>query len=242
MANVYPLPRCLPGSTTYSDQNRVRREVAINGAPSLAVEIAPRVIVEVSGQVVRELRSDLVIFLDRLAGGIGYAAVWDLERRRFGWDGAPALNTSTGAEFWHVQGKTDLYNDDAADGTTWRSIFALANGGASAGATSLAVDGLLPGEVLPRGCFARIGDYRYFLTTTVTANVSGEATLSLATPLRSDVANNQGIRVPGDLFVGQLFGPPEIGLSDFDGVGDFQMRFQEVYAAEVVGGFTFVVD
>lgn len=242
MANVYIWPRYITGSLKYSDQSRVRREVAINGAPSLAVEIEPRVTIEVGGTIARDRRPDLDIFLDRMGGGTAYAGLWDMDRVRFGWDGVPALRTSDGAEFWHVTGRTSLYNDDAADGTTWRSIFALANGAASAGATSLAVDGLLPGEVIPRGSFIRIGDFRHTITASVTANGSGEATLSLARPLRANVADNAGVRIPGDFCVCQLFGPPDIDAKDSDGVGDFKLTFLEVYAGEVVGGFTYVVD
>lgn len=242
MANVYPFPYCLGTNTTFGDQNRVRREIAINGAPSLAVEIAPRVPIEISGQIVRANRSDWVIFRNRMAAGAGYAAVWDMERPRFGWDGKPALRTSDGAEFWHVNGRTSLYNDDAADGTTWRSIFAQAAGGETAGASTIDVDQLFPNEVLPRGIPARIGDYRYYLTEAATANSSGEATLALDTALRDDVADNQGVRIPGDLCVAQMIGKPETGPADQDGVGDFKVTFLEVYVGEVSGGFTWVVD
>lgn len=242
MTRVYIWPWRLGETTRFGGtQNRVRSEIGVNGAPVQRTEIQPRLRAEIAGQAPPSVHDDLMIFVDRLAGGVSLAGIWDLDRKRFGWDGEPAFNTATGAEFWHVSGGTSGYADNAADGVTWRSISAAAAGVAAADATSIAVDGLLPGEVIPKGCLARIGDYRYVVRAAVTANSGGAATLALSVPLRAAVADNQAIRLPGDFGVFSMV-QQEIGPTDADGLTNFRLSFIEVYSDEFSDGFTYVVD
>ncbi len=95
----------------------------------------------------------------------------------------------------------------------------------------------------------RVGDYRYRTLTAVTANASGEATLSLAKGLRAAVADTDPVRVPGDFFVGTLLAQ-ELSPADVFGLRSFTLRFGEVYEDEILNlstespavGFEYTVD
>lgn len=235
MTKVYIWPSNLGGSTLYGDPNIVRVTAQWSGAPGQKTEMQQRATFEVSGEVVRHNAADFDIMMDRLRGGVNLLAVWDIEwRLQNGWDAEIALN-STAAEFWRKDGRTSLYNSESANPPTgpWRSVFALANGAASVGATSLPIDGLLASETIPKGAMIRVGDYRYRTLSSVTANASGEATLALASTLRAAVSNDAQVRVPGDFFVGSLLGRPEVSASDADGVRTFTIRLAEVYEDEL---------
>ncbi len=251
MTAVYIWPYCLGGSTLYTPPTRLRTTAQWDGAPGQKVEHVQRSTVEISGEVVRSNAPDFDIMLDRLHGGAHLVGLWDMElRKENGWDLEIALNTS-GAEFWRANGQTSTYLGEAANPPTgpWRSIFAAANGPASLGATSLAIDGLLDSEVIPKGCMVRVGDYRYRTLTAVTANASGEATLSLAKGLRAAVADTDPVRVPGDFFVGTLLAQ-ELSPADVFGLRSFTLRFGEVYEDEILNlstespavGFEYTVD
>ena len=67
----------------------------------------------------------------------------------------------------------------------------------------------------------------------VTADASGNATLSLATPLRAAVADGDQIRIPGDFFVGSLNGDPTISPANADGLRTFTIALREVYEDEL---------
>lgn len=235
MTKVYLWPACLGGETLYSDPNRFRMTRRWDGAPGQKVEQAQRSRVTLAGEVVRALAPDFDIMMDRLRGGEHFVGLWDMEwRKQNGWDGHAALNAS-GAEFWRADGIVENYAGESANPPTgpWRSVYAAANGAASYGATSLAIDGLLDSEVIPKGAMIRIADYRYRTLTAATANASGEATLSLASPLRAVVADNDSVRVPGDLFVGHLLSPVDVSPADVDGLRTFTAQFIEVYESEL---------
>lgn len=236
MVKVYLWDKNLGGSTLYTDPNMIRVTQQFDGARGQITEMDQRSRVEISGQIVRPNAPDFDIAMDRLRGGIHLLGVWDMEmRKQFKWNLGPAFNSS-GAEFWHVTGQTETYNNNSANPPTgpWRSIFALAAGAAPSGATSLPIDGLISGEVIPRGTMIRVGDYRYRTTTRVTANGSGEATLTLASALRANVSNNAQVRVPGDFFVGYVApGGIEVGASDVDGVRSFKLVIVEAYEDEL---------
>lgn len=235
MVKVYVWPADQGAETIYADPNRLRITERWGGAPGQITEQSQRARVEISGPVNRTNAAEFDIAMDRLRGGQFLLAVWDMEmRKQFGWDVKPALNTS-GGELWRADGNTSIYNGESANPPTgpWRSVFALAAGGASAGATSLSIDGLIASEVIPRGVMIRVGDYRYRVTASVTANGSGEATLALSTPLRGPVANNTQVRVPGDLFVGRLASRVELGATDADGLRAFKIVLSEVYEDEL---------
>lgn len=235
MTRVYIWDDCLAGSTLYTPPTRVRTTAQWDGAPGQKVEHSQRSIVEFSGEVVRALAPRFDIMLDRLRGGLHMVGLWDYElRAQNGWDLKPAINSS-GAEFWRKDGNTSIYNGESDNAPTgpWRTVLATCNGGASAGSTSLPVTGLLDTEIIPKGHMVRVGDYRHRVLTAVTANSSGVATLTLASPLRAAVSNGATVRIPGDFFVGSLIGQPDIGAADIDGLRTFTMRFAEVYEDEL---------
>lgn len=232
---VYLWPACLGGSTSYMPPTRVRTTAQWDGAPGQKVEHAQRTRVELSGEVVRANAPDFDIMLDRLRGGVHLVGLWDYELRlQNGWDADPALNSS-GEEFWRADGNTSTYNGESDNAPTglWRTVNATCNGGASADSTSLPVTGLLDSEVIPRGHMVRIGDYRHRVLSEVTANASGEATLTLSTLLRAAVSGGATVQIPGDFFIGSLIGRPEISPADIDGLRTFTLRFVEVYEDEI---------
>lgn len=236
MTKVYMWPADLGGSTLYTHPTRIRATRQWDGGPGQRVEQAQRSFVEFSGEVVRANAPDFDIMLDRLDGGLNLVGLWDMEQRaQNGWDIEPAVDAS-GDEFWRADGRTSTYAGESANAPTgpWRSIFAAAAGGNSLGSTSLAVDGLLANEVIPRGTWVRAGEYRYRTASAATANGSGAATLTLAKGLRATVANNDPIRIPGDFFVGSLIAAPEVSAAGVFGVRTFTLRFSEVYEAEVL--------
>ena len=250
MTKVYVWPAGIGGAMLYGDPTRIRATVRWDGAPAQKVEQQQRSTIEVSGDIVRDNADDFDIMLDRLSGGQNLVGLWDMDwRLQAGWDSDPALNSS-GAEFWRANGHTSLYAGESANPPSgpWRSIFAAANGAAAAGAASIAIDGLLANEVIPKGGMIRIGDHRHRVLTAATANASGEVTLSLARTLRGAVANNAQVRIPGDFVVGSLVGR-EISPSDTDGLRNFRLVFVEVYESELADStvsptelFEYVVD
>jgi len=234
MTAVYVWPVDVGGETDYSHPTRLRTTRGWTGAPGQQVEHIQRSTATLSGEVVRGLAPTFDIMLDRLDGGRNLIAIWDYElRAQNGWDLAPAINSS-GAEFWRANGETAAYAGEAANPPTgpWRSVFALANGAGAVGDTTLAVDGLIDSETIPKGSWIRAGDYRYRTLAAVTANGSGEATISLAKPLLATVANDSNVRIPGDLFVGYLTAS-EFGAANVWGVRNFSLTLQEVYEAEI---------
>ena len=239
--SVYIWPADIGGSTLYGDPNRVRTTEQWDGAPGQATAHVQRSLATISGEIVRRNAPDFDIMLDRLRGGINLVGLWDFEfRLQNGWDLEPALDSS-GNEFWRANGRTSLYNGESDNAPTgpWRTVDATCNGGASAAATSLPVTGLLASEVIPRGAWIRIGDFRHRVLTAVTANSSGNATLTLASPLRAAVADTATVTIPGDLFVGYLVSM-DVSPADVDGVRTFDATFREVYSDEVTGGFTWL--
>lgn len=245
MVQVYIWPASVPVTKLhYGDANRIRTTTDWLGGQGQITDHQQRAPLIVEGTVWEEVAPDFDILEDRLRGGQHLFGLIDIGMRgQFGWDMEPAIDSS-GNEFWRADGKTALYNGEAANppSGTWRSINALANGGAAADATSLAVDGLLDSEAIPKGVMIRIGDFRYRVLAEATANASGEATLTLASPLRATVADNEDVRIPGDFFVGFLRQRPEISPLDHRRLRTYRMRFNEAYASEYSGGFTYTVD
>lgn len=251
MALVYIWNYCLGGSTLYAPASRVTTTTRWDGAAGQKVEQQQRSSVTLSGEVVRDGAPDFDIMIDRLRGGINLVGLWDMElRAQFGWGAKLAIN-SAGAEFWRADGQTNAYAGEAANPPTgpWRSVFAALAGAHSAGATSLAIDGLLANEVIPRGDMIRIGDFRHRVLTTATANGSGAATVAISSPVRSALADDTPVRIPGDFFVGSMASRPTLGQADIDGVRTFEIAFNEAYEDEHTDitvsppvGFVFVVD
>lgn len=232
---VYIWPKCIGTDTLYGDPSRVRTTTQWDGAPGQKVEHVQRSQVLISGEVVRTNAPDFDIMMDRLRGGVHLVGLWDHELRIMnGWDGLPALN-SLGAEFWRKDGRTEDYAGESDNAPTgpWRTVLTTCNGGAAIDAVSLPVTGLLASEAIPRGMMIRIGDYRHRTLAAVTADASGDATLSLATPLRAVVADGDQIRIPGDFFVGSLNGDPKISPANADGLRTFTIAFREVYEDEL---------
>lgn len=238
---VYVWPYCLGASTDFGAPIRITRERRLGGGPAQDVEIMPRAPIRLQGAATRAVRPDLDLILERLLAG-GLALVWDMERRRFGWDGRAAFSAS-GAEFWRADGQVGAYAGEAANPPTgpWRSVDAQAAGAASAGARTIAVDGLLGGETIPKGCPVRIGDYRYTMLAAATADGAGAATLSIGTALRAAVADNATVTIPGDTAVCRLI-EYTVAPTSVDGVTEFDFALREVYSTEVSGGFSYIVD
>lgn len=69
----------------------------------------------------------------------------------------------------------------------------LANGSASARATSMTVDGMGSGGTLKAGDYFEIASHLYMTAADVTANGSGQATLTFEPGLRNDVADNTSL-------------------------------------------------
>lgn len=237
--NVYILPAGTLTGAAYGDQFRVASERAADGALIGANEIAERAPFTVSGAIIVETYADFHIFRDRMRGGMGVAGIINPQMRKtFGWDLIPAFD-SAGNEYWRANGSTSGYAGEAANPPTgpYRSINASTVGAHSADDTTIAVDGLLGSEVLPAGCLVRIGDWRYILASTVTANASGEATLTLARGIREALADNDPIRVPGDFMLARMTpGSLRIGEVDANGVAEFSAEFREDYDSEISGG------
>lgn len=239
--NVYLFPECVGTAVTYTPQFRTYAEADFWGAPVNVTEITPRVGITIEGEIVPRNHAAWETFLDRVASRISLFAITNQTlRQRQGWDVFPAVNSS-GTEYWRESGRTTTFPGGTPT-SPWRTVACAANGAASADATSIAVDGLLPNEVIPAGSPIRIsGVYRHIVRTAASANGAGAATLQLAHPLRSSVADGATIAIPGDLGVYQLesYQP---GPGDADGYETFQMAAREVYASEYTGGFTWVVD
>lgn len=228
MTAVYIWPACLIGESVYTSPWRVRRTLQWDGAPGQKVETTQRAVVEFGGEVVRENAPDLDIAIDRLRGGINLVGVFNPEMRlQAGFDGEMARSGAT--EYWRANGKTSTWTG-TPDGN-WRVVSISATG--SAGATSVSISGLLSGEAVPKGMMIRAGDYRYFVAEDAAA---GASTLTLATPL---VEATTAADLPGDYFVGQLLGQPEVSRADKDGRRTYAVRLAEVYSDEVDGGFTY---
>lgn len=236
--NVYILPVGTLTGAGYGDQFRVASERAADGSLVGANELAERAPFTATGAIIAETYADFHIFRDRMRGGVGVAGLINPHmRKHFGWDLTPAFSSS--AEFWRANGATSGYAGESANPPTgpYRSIFASGVGAHSADATSISVDGLLDSEELPAGCLVRIGDWRYMLAATVTANASGEATLTLARGLREAISDNQQIRVPGDFMLARMVpGSLRIGEMDPNGVAEFSAEFREDYSSEISGG------
>lgn len=113
-------------------------------------------------------------------------------------------------------------NDDTGDGHRWTipqgSLISGAEGtprvnlGGQAG-TSLNVDGISNGLVIPAGAFVSIitasKRYVYQMASTVTASGTGTATLVFNTPLRVSPANNDVVEIAA---------PKVEGFVDFNGM------------------------
>lgn len=246
MTLVYIWPHNIGGSTLYLPATRLRSTVQWDGGPGQKIERPQRSIVEISGEIVRANAPDFDIMLDRLRGGLHFVGIWDFEQRKQNrWDLKPALNTN-GSEFWRADGLTSLYAGESANPPTgpWRSIFGNLPSGGSINNATLTIGGLLANEVIPKGAVVRAGDFRYRTLTAATANGSGVATVTLSTRLRETFTAGSPVRVPGDFFVGQLIGQPDISQADVNGVRTFTVRLSEVYSDEVFDGtgFEFFVD
>lgn len=245
MTRVYVWPGALGmENANYSDPNLLWVTPRWNLAPGQRVAQAQRSSMTVQSRAFPAEQAALDILLARLHGGTSFCALIDVPMRaRLGWDTVPALDAA-GNEFWRADGKTEQYAGEAATPPTgpWRSVFAQAAGAHAADATSLAVGGLLAGEVLPRGLMIRVGDFRHPLLAEAIADGTGAATLSLANPLEAAVADTDPIRIPGDLFVGWLPDRPRVEATDRRFISRYSMKFVEVYEGEGGESFEWVVD
>lgn len=113
----------------------------------------------------------------------------------------PLDNYNANANTYSANDATTLDLDFAASDYSVRYITAptvLVNGAASAGATSLAVDGL-DGVGLNRGDYFSVSNGTFAELHIVTAdafpNASGEATLTIHPPLRRAVADNAAVTI-----------------------------------------------
>lgn len=235
---VYIMPG-VARSARYGDQFRVHAEPGLDGGPMAETEALARVPITVSGTVHTGNYPDLRIFLNRMRGGLGVAGLIDYAmRQQYGWDRIPAVD-SAGNELWRASGATAAYAGEAANPPTgpWRSIFAQAAGAHAADATSLSLDQLLAGEVIPKGCALRIGDWRYMSTAAATADAFGAATVPIDQGLRAALADNDPVRIPGDFVLARLWPGQELmGAIDLHRRGSFELEFVEVYAGEISGG------
>ncbi|MEO1602251.1 MAG: hypothetical protein AAFU49_17645 [Pseudomonadota bacterium] len=210
-----------------------------SGAPGQITAQVPRATVTVSGTVAGRYdqaggrASELAVLLDRLEGGQSLVTVWDsVMRLRCGWNSAVAGVGDN--EVWRADGQVGQWAGETADGTTWRSV--LVSGSGSAGSASITLSGLLPGEIIPIGAMIRVDDHRYFAAATATES-GGSASVTLSRPLVAAPSGN--VRYPGDLMVGRLVGQPELGQDDLRSGRTFSITLQEVYVAEVDGGFEY---
>lgn len=238
--NVFPIPSGIVQSIRFGPQHVVAIETEFFGAPTQITEVTPRVRATVEGIVHKNNHADFWAWIDQMRGGEALAAFPDIPTRvRQGWDAQAAINSS-GVEYWRENGRTASFPGGTPT-SPWRTANCQANGATSAATQLLPVDGLLASETVKKGTPVRIGGaYRYRTITEVTANGSGEATLRLERGLRSAVADNDTITIPGDLSVFRLLREPQIGASDQIGVGPFSLEFGEVYSSEFTGGFNWV--
>ncbi|MEM7529563.1 MAG: hypothetical protein AAF416_18150 [Pseudomonadota bacterium] len=236
---VWTWPDCVGASHLYSPAHRARITETFSGAPGQITAQLPRATVTVSGTVAGRYdqadgrAAELAILLDRLEGGQSLVTVWDsVMRRRCGWSSAVAGVGDS--EVWRADGQVGQWAGQVGGDPGWRSV--LVSGSGSAGSTSLTLGGLLAGEVMPLGAMIRVGDERYLAAATVTES-GGSASVTLSRPLVAAPSGN--VRYPGDLMVGRLIGQPELGQDDLRSGRTFSITLQEVYAAEVDGGFEY---
>lgn len=107
----------------------------------------------------------------------------------------------------------------------------LVNGGSQSG-TSLIIDGLTPGHFLSKGQFISVVTssqrFLYRLAAGVTANGSGQATLTLRTMLRRSPADNDVVEIAQPMIEGFVrdMGPWTVGADRLVGL-QFTVRERE---------------